>query len=95
MTWTESLRCNFEAYPDDQGHPSRIYINVGDSQGRSLLDHKQRGSIFLSLRKGTSWEKAMAMERALKESSRFHVRHSSSLLRRRRWLGGFDPPFPA
>ena len=77
MSLTERRRCSFELYPDGEGRPSHVYINLADEKG-SLLEHKMIGRLFLGLRDNVSLQAADALVKSLNDKfAVFCVNHSS------------------
>ncbi|MDQ6867753.1 MAG: hypothetical protein M3178_04900 [Pseudomonadota bacterium] len=60
MSWTERQRCRFQPYPDGDGRPSRLYIDIAESHP-SLLTKKQIGALFLTIGNNVSWIEANAL----------------------------------
>lgn len=78
MSWTESQRCRFRAYPDANGKPDRVYIE-SDVTDPSLLAHKQIGRIFLALQGSLSWREADALVEDLnRRVSRLCINHAAA-----------------
>ncbi len=77
MSWTERQRCHFESYPDGEGRPSHLYIDLAENQS-SLLSKKQIGRLFFSLRKDVTWDAVTALVDELNTKiEMFCVNHSA------------------
>ena len=66
MSWTERQSCRFEAYPDGEGRPSHLYIDLPDGNP-TLLAKKQIGRLFFAFDKDVSWTEANQLVDELNE----------------------------
>jgi hypothetical protein len=55
--WSEFHKLRFTVYQDVEGEPNRVYLEW-DDKSSTLLQQKQIPRLYMTLKKGASWDEA-------------------------------------